>query len=100
MDAINRDYDAMTAALFDQYSDPCTVTRGAAAPVATRCIVEDGVERIGQHGQVIGRVTRLDFIKTEWSPARGDQVSIDGTIRAIEAIDSDDGLVVKAVLHG
>lgn len=100
MNALNRDFDAMTSDLFDQFADPCTVVRGAADPVTARCVVEDGIESIGQYGQVVGNVTHVSFIKTEWDPQRGDVVTLDGNARNIESIDSDDGLVVKAVLHG
>lgn len=97
---MNAQFNAMDAALFDQFADPCTITRGAAEPVTGRCIVEDGTAVIGEYGQVIGRVSRVSFIKAEWDPARGDIVNIDNLARKVESIDSDDGLVVTAVLHG
>lgn len=90
----------MHAALFGQFAGPCTVQRGADAPVATRCIKDDGVGRLGQYGQVIGRVSKISFIKSEWDPARGDVVTLDGAALKIEAIDNDDGYIVEAVLHG
>lgn len=97
--SVNAAFDPMQSALFDQLADPCTVTRGAAQPVASRCIVEDGVARLGEYGQVIGRVRMVSFIKSEWDPARGDVVTIDGTAQTVEAIEEDDGLVVKVVLN-
>lgn len=68
-------------------------------------MVDDGVAKVGQYGQVIGRVTKISFIKTEWDPVRGDVVTYpdrNGVLlaRKIEAIDTDDGRVVEAVLHG
>lgn len=89
----------MHTALFAQLADPCTVTRGADPAVSTRCIVEDGVARLGEYNQVIGRSRMVSFIKSEWSPARGDVVTIDGSTQTVEAIEDDDGMVVKAVLH-
>lgn len=100
MDALARDYDAMTSELFGEFADSCTVQRGADPAVASRCVIEKGVERVGQYGQVIGSVTHASFIKTEWDPQPRDVVTIDGNARKIEAIDVDDGLVVKVVLHG
>jgi hypothetical protein len=100
MNARARDFDQPTSDLFDEFADACTVTRGAADPVPSRCIVDDGTAQVGEYGQVIGRVTRVSFIKGEWNPARGDVVTIDGLSRPVERIDADDGLVVEAVLHG
>jgi hypothetical protein len=76
------------------------VVRGTAAPVTVRAVVEDGVEQIGDYGRVIGRATRISFAKHAWDPQRGDLVTIGGTVRAIESIDTDDGYVAQAVLHG
>lgn len=100
MDALNREYDAMTSELFDEFADPCSVVRGAADPVTARCYIEEGVEQVGEYGRVVGTVTHASFIKTEWDPLPRDIVTIDGNARKVQAIDSDDGLVVKAVLHG
>jgi hypothetical protein len=96
---VNAQFASMHTALFNRLADPCTVTRGAAAPVDSRCIVEEGDERLGEYGQVIGRVRMVSFIKSEWDPARGDVVTIDGTAQTVEAIEEDDGLVVKVVLN-
>lgn len=99
MSAPNAAFAPMHASLFARFAAACTVVRGTDA-VALRCIVEDGVARIGQYGQVIGRVTRVSFIKSEWAPQRADVVTLDGVARKVEDIESDDGLVVTAVLHG
>lgn len=100
MDALHRDFDQPISDLFDRFADACVITRGAAAPVTTRVILEDGVEQIGEYGRVIGRATRASFIKSEWDPQRGDVISVDSTLRPVESIDNDDGLVVQVVLHG
>lgn len=100
MNALHRDFDAQTSELFEQFADACVVTRGADPAVTTRCVAEDGVEVVGEYGRVVGRATRVSFIKTEWDPKRGDLVSLDDTVRAVESLDSDDGLVVQVVLHG
>lgn len=98
--SVNAQFASMHTALFNRLADPCTVKRGAAAPVDSRCIVAEGVQRIGQHGQVIGLVTKVSFLKAEWSPQRADVVTLDGVGRKVEAIDTDDGIVVEAVLNG
>lgn len=101
MSALCRQFDAPTRDLFEEFADPCTVTRNGAGPIPSRCIVEDGTAQVGEYGQVSGRVTKLSFIKREWNPARGDVVTLeDGSARKVEAIDSDDGIVVEVVLHG
>lgn len=98
---MNAQFAPMHAALFDRFAVSVTVQRGVAAlPVVARCIVDDGTAQVGEYGQVIGRVTRASFIKSEWSPQRGDVITLDSIGRKIESIDEDDGFVVKAVLHG
>lgn len=98
---MNAQFNAMHAALFDQFTAPVTVQRGAALPVASRCIVDDGTAQTGEYGQVIGRVTRLSFLKAEWDSKRGDVVTFgDGTAKSVADIDSDDGIVVEVVMHG
>ena len=77
-----------------------TVQRGADPAVPVRIVVHDGVSRVGQYGQVLGRNTVVDFLRSVWTPKRGDVVTIDGVARAVENIEADDGIVVTAVLHG
>lgn len=86
--------------LFDELGVDITVARGTDAPVTVRAVVERGIERVGEYGQVIGSVTRVSFRTTTWQPKRGDRVTIGDDMRPIEAIDTDDGYVAQAVLHG
>lgn len=98
---MNAQFADMHTALFDRLAVPVTVQRGAALPVASRVVRNDGVAHVGEYGQVIGRVTRLSFIKAEWSPARGDVVTFaDNRAQTVEAIDTDDDIVVEVVMHG
>lgn len=98
---MNAQFARMHAALFDCFARPVTVQRGAGLPVPSRCIRDDGTAQVGEYGQVIGRVTRVSFLKTEWDPKRGDVVTFaDNTAQSVDAIDSDDGFVVGVVLHG
>ena len=101
---MNAQFADMHAVQFDRFSVPVTVQRGASAgglPVPSRCIRDDGTAQVGEYGQVIGRVTRVSFLKTEWDPKRGDVVTFaDNTAQSVDAIDSDDGFVVEVVLHG
>lgn len=90
----------MDDALFAQFADACTIKRGTDDAAPGRCIVEDGIEQVGEYGRVVGRATRVSFIKGEWDPQRGDQITIDDVMRPVESIDSDDGLVVQVILHG
>lgn len=93
-------FGGMHAELFDQFAVAATVQRGAAEATPTRVVVQDGVAQLGQHGGVIGRVSKVSFIRTEYLPMRGDLLTLDGITRKIEAIDTDDGMIVEAVLHG
>lgn len=96
-------FDRFTAAharLFDRLATACTFTRGAAAAQPGRCIVKDGVETLGQYGQVLGRARHVLVIKQEWDPVKGDLVTLNGSGQRIERIDKDDGIVAEAVLNG
>jgi hypothetical protein len=88
------------ADLFDALGVDAFVQRGADAPVPVRVVVEDGVARVGEYGQVIGRNTCVNFLRAQWIPARADLVTIDGSTRKVDAIDTDDGIVARVVLHG
>lgn len=76
------------------------VQHGTDPALTVRALVEDGVARIGQYGNVIGRQTKLTFLRSDFIPQRGDTVTLNGIDRKIEAIDTDDGFIVEAVLHG
>lgn len=93
-------FNDMHAEQFDVFAVAATVQRGVGAPAPTRVVVQDGVAQLGHQGTVIGRVTKVSFIRSEYLPARGDLLTIDGVTRKIEAIDTDDGMIVEAVLHG
>lgn len=100
MNVADAHFQCADAKLFDVFATPCSIARGIVPGFGGRCIVDDGVAKIGQYGQVIGRVTKVSFIKSEWDPARGDVVTIDGVARKVEALDTDDGRIVGVVLHG
>lgn len=93
-------FNDMHAEQFDVFAIPATVQRGTSPATPTRVVVQDGVAVVGQHGGVIGRVTKASFIRSEYLPARGDLLTIDGVTRKVEAIDTDDGMIVEVVLHG
>jgi len=86
--------------LFDALGIDAFVQRGTDAAVPVRVVVEDGVARVGDYGQVIGRNTLANFLRAQWVPARGDLLTIDGNTRKVESTDTDDGIVARVVLHG
>lgn len=86
--------------LFDALGVDAFVQRGTDDPAPVRVVVEDGVARVGEYGQVIGRTTHASFLRAQWVPVRGDLLTIAGAIRKVESIDTDDGIVVRVVLHG
>ena len=77
-----------------------SVQRGTDAPFTVRMLIEDGQNKVGQHGQIIGRLTTFNCLRADYLPVRGDLITVDGLTRKVEAIDTDDGIVVQAVLHG
>jgi hypothetical protein len=93
-------FQAMDADLFAAFGQSATVVRGTAAPVAVTVVIDRGVAKLGEFGQVIGRVTHASFRLAEWQPRVGDVLAFGSESHSIVAIDADDGFVVQAVLHG
>ncbi|ALN88539.1 hypothetical protein LC55x_5293 [Lysobacter capsici] len=62
--------------------------------------MRDGVERLGEFQQVIGRARHVSARNREWMFRRGDEVTLDGRVQIVEALVTDDGLINEAVLHG
>lgn len=101
-------FQDMHLELFEAFGrDVLVVPAGTADAINARAIVNEGVERIGEYGQSIGRVTVLDFMALQYRPQPRDTVSLLDPItghvvwmRPVASIDADDGFVIKAVLHG
>lgn len=88
----------MDDVLFEAFGEDATVVRGSDDAVPVRVVIERGVEVFGDYGQCIGRVTHTSFRNVEWTPRKGDQLTLASGTRKVEAISSDDGFVTKAVL--
>jgi hypothetical protein len=92
-------FEGMDDDLFVAFGDDASIQRGAAAAVPVRVVLTRGVE-LGDYGQVIARVTTAMFRNREWQPKQGDVLVVGAVTRKVDTIDSDDGLVTVAVLHG
>lgn len=90
----------MDTTLFDVFGEDATVQRGVAAAVPVRVVVERGVQKLGDYGQVIARVNTVTFNNAQWQPQQGDVLVYSSGTRKVESIDSDDGFVTVAVLNG
>lgn len=92
----------MDDVLFDEFGagDGVTVTRGAAAAVPVRVVLQRGVAKLGDYGQVVARVTTAMFINTEWVPQQGDVLNLADGDRKVDSIGDDDGYATTVVLHG
>ncbi|QWP77492.1 hypothetical protein J5226_03545 [Lysobacter sp. K5869] len=88
------------AAAFDVLGTIAQVRRGPAHLASVRVVVRDGVERLGEFQQVIGRARHVLARNADWIFRRGDEVIVDGRTQAVEAIVGDDGLVNEAALYG
>lgn len=86
--------------IFDTFGVPAQVRRGADAPRPLRVVVRDGVERLGEYQQVIGRARHVQARSPEWVFQRGDRLTLEDGTLAVEALVSNDGHVNEAVLHG
>lgn len=84
----------------DALGSDATVSRSGAAAVSVKVRMDYNVETMGDFGQVAGTVTMATFVKADWAPAKGDQITIGGRSLIVERIASDDGVEVKAVLNG
>lgn len=93
---------------FEQMDDVIFAALGVVAPVRRPnvssvripLVVRDGVERLGEFQQVIGRARHVFARNREWMFRRGDEVTLDGRVQIVEALVTDDGLINEAVLHG
>lgn len=63
-------------------------------------VVRDGVERLGEFQQVVGRARHVIARNREWVFRRGDQVALPDWTQTVEAVVKNDGLINEAVLHG
>lgn len=76
------------------------VRRSPSPSAPVRVVLRDGVERLGEFQQVIGRARHVLARNAEWVFRRGDEVTLDGRTQAVEAVVRDDGLVNEAALYG
>ncbi|WP_064746396.1 head-tail joining protein [Lysobacter antibioticus] len=90
----------MDAVVFEALGAVTQVQRPPNPSASIRLIVRDGVERLGEFQQVVGRARHVVARNTDWAFRRGDVVTIAGRAYPVEAIVRDDGLVNEAVLHG
>lgn len=100
MSAFDAAIAEMDATLFEVFGEDATAQRGADAPVAVRVVLTRGVERFGDYGQVVGRVTVADIRNSEWVAKPGDVLHLASGDRTVASIEADDGAVNRVVLHG
>lgn len=86
--------------LFDEFAVDAMVARDGGTAVPVRVVIDTGVERLGEFGQVVARVDVASFRNADWPAKPGDELTIGGNTRRIDDIDADDGYVSRAVLHG
>ncbi|WP_152984604.1 hypothetical protein [Stenotrophomonas terrae] len=95
----------MHADLFDEFGCDGKVSRAGAQAVPVRLIINRAASRIGDYGQVVGRMTTAIFMRAQWSPAQGDVVVWEDQVGVHQLPvenpgHEDDGFAVTAVLHG
>lgn len=90
----------MDDVIFDTLGVIAQVQRRPNPSVLIPLVVRDGVERLGEFQQVIGRARHVVARNVEWVFRRGDEVTLDCRTQAVEALVRDDGLVNEAVLYG
>jgi len=90
----------MSVGVFDALGQDETVQRGTDTPVPVRVVIEYGIERVGDWGQVVGRVTTASCLVSQVRARLGDVLTVSGVSKKVAGVDPDDGFVAKAVLHG
>lgn len=100
MSAVSAAFEGMDDDLFAAFGEDATVQRGAAAAMPTRVVLTRGVEKLGEYGQVVARVTTAMFRNREWEPRQGDVLTSPAGVQKVGSIESDDGFVTVVVLHG
>ncbi|MEI2453062.1 hypothetical protein ABU614_06760 [Lysobacter firmicutimachus] len=93
-------FSTADAVVFDALGVVAQIQRRPNPSVSIRLVVRDGVERLGEFQQVVGRARHVLARNAEWVFRRGDEVSLDGRTQSVEALVRDDGRVNEAVLHG
>ncbi|QDH70848.1 hypothetical protein [Marilutibacter alkalisoli] len=90
--------------IYDTFGVDGTVQRGAAAPEPVRIIVDRDQERLGEYGQVIGRIDKVRCMIGQWTLQQGDVVAWTDRLgthsKTVETQADDDGLESVGVLHG
>lgn len=78
------------------------ITITVAKPV--RVVINRGNERMGEYGQVVGRVDTVDFLLSQHSPAQDDRLAwvdrLGAHDKSVESLGDNDGFIATAVLHG
>lgn len=88
------------AVVFDVLGVVADVERRPNSSARFTLIVRDGVERLGEFQQVIGRARHVVARNTDWVFRRGDEITLNGRTQAVEALIRDDGRVNEAALYG
>jgi hypothetical protein len=93
-------FRAMDESIFEEFGEDGTVRRDFDDAQPVRVVIERNVAVLGEFGQLLGRVTKASFMRSQWQPREGDVLALSTGPRKIQSIESDDGYVAKVVLHG
>ncbi|MGO1069728.1 hypothetical protein [Lysobacter sp. CA199] len=93
-------FSTMDDVVFETLGVAALVQRADYPSAQPLLIVRDGVERLGEFQQVVGRARHVIARNREWVFRRGDEVALDGRIQSVEALVTDDGRVNEAALYG
>ncbi|SDZ20048.1 hypothetical protein SAMN04487939_12229 [Lysobacter sp. yr284] len=94
------EFSTADTVIFDALGAVAQVQRPPNSSASIHLVVRDGVERLGDFQQVIGRARHVVARNADWVFRRGDVVILEGRAQPVETIVRDDGLVNEAVLHG
>lgn len=90
--------------IYETFGIDATVTRGAAAAVPLRIVVDRNQAQLGEVGQVVARVDRVRCRVSQWTFDRGDHVSWSDRLgthaKRVESEAENDGLESFGVLYG
>lgn len=90
--------------IYEEFGIDALVTRGAADAVPVRIVIDRNQERLGELGQVVGRIDRVRCMATQWTFAQGDVVAwtdrFGAQTKPVELENENDGMESFGVLHG
>ena len=94
------DFATMHVDLLAVMGEQGSVVRGVDPAMPLMLFVDDAVQDVGQYGRVVGNKRVITMMRADWTPARGDTITVRDRTSKVDEILADDGIAVTVVMHG